>query len=272
MKTKFLGLMALMPLLLALLGPTPAAAVGCGVAVTLDTLISGGSITCGDMTYNNFGGFSSVSTGAAAQVNASQIFVSASVSPVGAYTQLSIQGGPVFAGPDTVWAIGPNQSQQTIISYQATATNQPWGYNPGTSGPGGPIISVQQGLGSSLLPPASISISNSYYNASNVYLFSTNVGLNSGTLYGGGFTPISPVDSLLITTDILLSALSDGSVQLEYAVLSIDTPAIFTPPPPPPPPPPETPAPPAFLLMLSGLGGLGLLGWRRKRKIAAIGT
>src|SRR5262249_26020329 len=42
---------------------------GCGVAVDLDLLLGGNSISCGDATYSNFTNFSSSATGGAVSPN-----------------------------------------------------------------------------------------------------------------------------------------------------------------------------------------------------------
>src|SRR5690242_17553663 len=56
-------------------GVGPAHAVGCGVTEPLSALISGTSISCGGLTFSNFGQYFATATGGAPVVTADSISV-----------------------------------------------------------------------------------------------------------------------------------------------------------------------------------------------------
>jgi hypothetical protein len=73
---------------------TPAQAVGCGVTVGLDTLLTGGSISCDNKVYSGFT-YSSTATGGATPVAASGLNITATFT--GGVDNLTLSGGPFVA-------------------------------------------------------------------------------------------------------------------------------------------------------------------------------
>jgi hypothetical protein len=91
---------------------TPAQAVGCGTTVGLNTLLTGGSITCDNKVYSNFG-YSSTATGGATAVPASGLNVMAAFT--GGVDYLTLSGGPFVALT--------GQLSDGDLSYTVTAIN-----------------------------------------------------------------------------------------------------------------------------------------------------
>jgi hypothetical protein len=94
---------------------SPAHAIGCGVTDTLSDLIAGASISCGGMTFSNFGQYFAPATGGASAVTADSIFVSATRSFPGGMV------GVTLNYQSSSLSIASGQTQDVNFGYSANS-------------------------------------------------------------------------------------------------------------------------------------------------------
>jgi len=178
------SLLLLLPLLLVSCLMVQAGPCGIGTLATYDAV--GFSCTIDGLTFSNFA-YSPAETGGAAVPDASGVAVTPQTT-----------GGEVGFQFNAAWLVGPNQNEDSAITYTATCTS-------GTDC----ITDLYLQMVGGALAPGAASVTETASNGASLFTFSQGpINILSDTAM------FSPVDSLNVQKDIAVSGGTDGAAHM----------------------------------------------------------